>query len=76
MARSVGQLALFDLPDAYFEQFVPKVNAVTIADVTRVAQTYLDPGRAIVLVVGDHKATEESLARLSFAEMHVLPPAG
>jgi len=76
VARSVGQLALFDLPDSYFEQFVPKVNAVTTADVTRVAQTYLDPGRALVLVVGDHNATEDSLARLGFAEMHVLPPGG
>ena len=76
VARSVGQLALFDLPDSYFEEFVPKVNAVTVADVTRVAQTYLDPGRAIALVVGDRKATEDSLTRLGFAEMHVLPPGG
>jgi predicted Zn-dependent peptidase len=76
VARSVGQLALFDLPDTYFEEFVPKVNAVTAADVTRVAQTYLDPGRAIALVVGDRKATEDSLNGLGFAEMHVLPPAG
>jgi zinc protease len=76
VARSIGQLALFDLPDSYFEEFVPKVNAVTAADVTRVAQTYLDPGRAIALVVGDRKATEDSLTQLGFAEMHVLPPGG
>jgi predicted Zn-dependent peptidase len=74
VARSVGQLALFDLPDSYFEQFVPKVNAVTAADVTRVAQAYLDPSRAIALIVGDHKAIQDSLTRLGFAEMHVLPP--
>jgi predicted Zn-dependent peptidase len=76
VARSVGQLALFDLPDSYFEEFVPKVNAVTSDDVTRAAQTYLDPGRAIALVVGDRKATEDSLTRLGFAEMQVLPPSG
>jgi zinc protease len=76
VARSIGQLALFDLPDSYFEEFVPKVNAVTAADVTRVAQTYLDPSRAIALVVGDRKATEDSLTQLGFAEMHVLPPSG
>ena len=76
VARSVGQLALFNLPDSYFEQFVPKVNAVTAADVTRVARAYVDPTRAIALVVGDRNATENSLARLGFAEMHVLPPGG
>ena len=76
VARPVAQLALFDLPDSYFEEFVPKVNAVTIDDVTRVAQAYLDPSRAIALVVGDRQATEESLVALGLGELHVLPPAG
>jgi predicted Zn-dependent peptidase len=76
VARSVGQLALFDLPDSYFERFVPNVNAVTVDDVTRVAQTYLDPGRAISLVVGDRSATESSLSGLGVGELRVLPPTG
>lgn len=74
VARSVAQLALFDLPDTYFEEFVPNVNAVTADDVTRVAQAYLDPSRAIALIVGDRTATEESLTRLGLGELHVLPP--
>jgi zinc protease len=76
VARSIAHLALFDLPDSYFEQFVPNVNAVTTDQVTRVAQTYLDPTRVIALVVGDRNATEESLARLGLGEMRVLPPTG
>ena len=72
VARSVAQLALFDLPDTYFEEFVPKVNAVTVDDVTRAAQTYLDPARAITLVVGDLKATEASLRALDLGELQVL----
>jgi len=76
VARSVSQLALFDLPDSYFAEFVPKVNAVTAGEVTRVARTYLDPSRAIALVVGDRKATEESLDALGLGELHVLPPTG
>lgn len=74
VARSVAQLALFDLPDTYFEEFVPRVNAVSAADVTRVAQAYLDPWRAITLVVGDHKVIEESLRALGLGELQVLPP--
>ena len=73
VARSVSQLALFDLPDTYFEEFVPKVNAVTAGEVTRVAQTYLDPSRAIALVVGDRKATEQSLDALGLGELQILP---
>jgi len=76
VARSVAQLALFDLPDTYFEEFVPRVNAVVAADVTRVAEAYLDPSRAITLVVGDHKLIEESLQALGLGELQVLPPEG
>ena len=65
VARSVAQLALFDLPDSYFEDFVPNVNDVTADDVTRVAHTYLDPARVITLVVGDRSATEAVSARSS-----------
>jgi zinc protease len=76
VARSVGQLTLFDLPDSYFEDFVPNVKAVTANDVTRVAHTYLDPARVIALVVGDRSATEASLTELGLGELHVLPPGG
>jgi len=76
VARSVSQLALFDLPDTYFEEFVPKVNAVSAGEVTRVAQTYLDPSRAIALVVGDRKATEQSLDALGLGELHIMPATG
>jgi zinc protease len=53
VARGVAQLALHDLPDTYFEEFVPRVDAVTLADVTRVAVDYLDPSRMATLIVGD-----------------------
>ena len=75
VARSVAQLALFDLPDSYFEDFVPKVNAVTAAEVTRVAQTYLVPSRVIALVVGDRTATEASLGALGLGDLKVLSPS-
>jgi predicted Zn-dependent peptidase len=64
VARSVAQLALYGLPDTYFQEFVPKVNAVTADEVTRVASTYLDPNRLTTLVVGDHAAIADSLSKL------------
>jgi predicted Zn-dependent peptidase len=76
VARSAAQLALFDLPDAYFEAFVPKVNAVTPADVTRVAEQYLQPSRAITLIVGDRAATEASLTALGRGELRILAADG
>jgi zinc protease len=64
VARSVAQLALYGLPDTYFQEFVPKVNAVTADEVTRVASKYLDPNRLTTLVVGDHAAIADPLSRL------------
>jgi len=64
VARAVAQLALYGLPDTYFQEFVPKVNAVTVDDVSRVATEYLDPSRLTTLVVGDHSAIADSLSRL------------
>lgn len=54
VARGVAQLALHALPDTYFEEFVPRVDAVSLEDVNRVAAAYLDPTRMVTLVVGDH----------------------
>jgi predicted Zn-dependent peptidase len=64
VARSAAQLALFELPDTYFEQFVPMIGAVTAADVARVARQHLDPARMSAIVVGDREAVAEPLATL------------
>ena len=73
VARSVAQLALYGLPDTYFEEFIPKVNAVDAADVVRVAQRYVDPMRTVTLVVGDHQTVGDSLRSLGLGEPRLLP---
>lgn len=73
VARSVAQLALYGLPDAYFAEFVPRVNAVTAADVTRVAAAYLDPARLHTVVVGDREQVEAPLRALGLGEPDILP---
>lgn len=74
VARAVAQLALYDLPDTYFEEFVPRVNAVDAAEVVGAAARYVDGRRAVTLIVGDHPAIRESLATLGLGEPQVLPP--
>jgi predicted Zn-dependent peptidase len=72
VARSVAQLALYDLPDTYFEEFIPKVNAVSADQVVSAAQRYIDPARASILVVGDYHAIADSLASLGFGAPQLL----
>ena len=64
VARAAAQLALFELPDSYFEHFASMVHAVTPADVARVAETHLDPARMTTVVVGDREAIAEPLGTL------------
>ena len=73
VARAATQLALYDLPDDYFAQFVPRVERVTSEDVTRVAERYLDPERLTALIVGDFDTIAPDLARLELGEPVVLP---
>jgi predicted Zn-dependent peptidase len=73
VTRSVAQLALYRLPDTYFAEFVPKVNGITAADVTRVAGQYLDPARTTTLIVGDHSAIADSLRGLALGDPRVMP---
>ena len=73
VARSVAQLALYDLPDTYFEEFIPRVNAVGSDDVLRVAKQYVDPARAVTLVVGDHQVIADSLRGLGLGDPALLP---
>jgi zinc protease len=72
IARAVSQLALYDLADDYFDLFVPAIERVTAADITRVAARHLDPDRLTVLVVGDLDAVGTDLAGLGFGDPLVL----
>jgi predicted Zn-dependent peptidase len=67
---------LYDLPDDYFVQFVPNVERITTADVTRAAAAHLDPDRLITLVVGDLDAVAGDLEQLGLGDPVVLSAEG
>jgi predicted Zn-dependent peptidase len=73
VARAIAQIALYDLADDYFAEFVPRVERVTIEDVTRAASTYLDPSRLTTLIVGDLETIADDLKQLDLGEAVVLP---
>lgn len=73
IARAALQIALYDLPDDYFAQFVPRVERVTIDEVTRAMATHLDPSRLTTLIVGDLDAVGGDLRQLGLGDPVVLP---
>ena len=76
VARAALQIALYDLPDDYFAEFVPRVERVTPADAMAAAARHLDPDRLITLVVGDLDTIGPDLGRLGLGDPVVMPADG
>ena len=66
---TLAALVLYDLPADYFTTYRDRVDAVSKADVDRVAAKYLDPERLTILVVGDRSKIEASIRELPFAKV-------
>jgi len=52
---------MFDLPQNYLETYRDRVNEVTAADVQRVAELYVTPDRAAIVIVGDAAEIENQI---------------
>ena len=65
IANRLSDVVLYGLPDDYFNSYAAHVRAVTLADVTRAANRYLDPSRMAILIVGDRKVIEPGLRSLT-----------
>ena len=74
IARACAQLALYQLPDEYFMEFVPRVRAVDRAAVTAVARKYFVPEALVTLVVGDRERVLPVAERAGLGEVAELTP--
>ncbi len=76
IARAAMQLALYDLTDDYFAEFVPRIERVTAEDVSTVMTRHIDPSRLTTLIVGDLDAIGPDLSRLGMGDPVVMPHEG
>jgi predicted Zn-dependent peptidase len=74
VARAIAQIELYDLPQNYFTEFVPKVLSLTPEDLTRAAATHIDPDRLLTVIVGDPEVIGDSLRQLNLGEPRVIEP--
>src|SRR5271157_37404 len=67
----IGQLQYVDfqgLGDDYLKNYVPRVNAVTTADVQRMAGKYIKPEEMTIVVVGDKAKISDQLVAFTPAK--------
>ena len=72
VSRRLEEALVYKLPDDFFSRYVPNVTAVMPADAQRVAQTYIQPDRMAVVVVGDRKTIEPAIRALNLGPITVL----
>jgi len=72
ISRRLEDALVFRLPDDYFSKYVQNIQAVTAADVQRVARQYVAPGKFAVVVVGDLKAIEPGIRALNLGPVKAM----
>ncbi|WP_420127719.1 M16 family metallopeptidase, partial [Longimicrobium sp.] len=61
MAGQLAGLETYGLDASYYDDYVQRVMAVTAEDLRRVANQYVHPERAVVVVVGDRQVVEAAV---------------
>jgi predicted Zn-dependent peptidase len=72
VAARVVEKVVYDLPDGFFEEYVPKALAVDVAALQKAAQASIDPARLALVVVGDRARVEAPLRALGLGTVRTL----
>ncbi|HEY5023026.1 MAG TPA: hypothetical protein VII30_11135 [Gemmatimonadaceae bacterium] len=76
IAAALVPVALYGLPFDYYNNYVQNIEAVTQADVNRVAHQYINPGSLAVVIVGDRKTIEQGLKSVNVGPISIRDMSG
>ena len=66
IAGRLLDMELYQLPHDYFDRYRENIAAVKAEDVARVANKYIDPDRALIVIVGNAAQIREPLGTLGY----------
>jgi zinc protease len=75
-SSAISTIYVQDLPEAYYQEYAAKVNAVTPDDLVRVAKKYIDMNNLSIIVVGDRAVIDEPLRKTGIAPIVYLDIEG
>lgn len=76
IAGALSSIALYGLPDDYYQHYVERLNSVDLTDVQRVARRYLDSSTMSVVFVGDLAAVRRDVEQKKFGDTVILDHEG
>lgn len=71
LAGRIRDQFVYGLPESYFNDYASRIEAVTAADVQRVARTWIDPDACVVVVVGDRRKIEPEVRALNLGPLRL-----
>ena len=72
IAARLEQALVYHLPDNYFSTYVQNIEGVSAAEVQRVAQKYIVPGKFVVVIAGDRAAIEPGIRALNLGPIKIM----
>ncbi|HRK75197.1 MAG TPA: hypothetical protein PLL64_13030, partial [Rhodothermales bacterium] len=72
LAANVSEKITHNLPDNYFNTYVPNILALTKAQIERAAEQYVDPANMVVVMVGDLSKIRVGVEALNLGPIKVL----
>jgi zinc protease len=73
---SISSLFIYELPVDFYNTLPARIDAVTAADVQRVAEKYLKPDSTVVVAVGDRTTIEPELKKLNLGSIEARDLSG
>ncbi|HEY0385564.1 MAG TPA: pitrilysin family protein [Pyrinomonadaceae bacterium] len=61
LAGRISTVYLYDLPKSFIEDFRPRIESLTTADIQRAAAKYFDTYHAAVVIVGDYSKVKDQV---------------
>jgi predicted Zn-dependent peptidase len=73
VAAAIEPLAVYGLPDDFWQGYRDRLEAVTPIDVQRVARELIDPDSLVILLTGDASVVRASVEAEAFGTLEVVP---
>ncbi|HKW12382.1 MAG TPA: insulinase family protein, partial [Gemmatimonadaceae bacterium] len=76
IASALASVALYGLPDDYYDRYRDRVRAITAEQILEAAQRYLHPDALQMVVVGDPAAVRAPIDAMSFGPVTLYDALG
>jgi len=76
IAAAISSIYTQDLPETFYKDYPAKIDAVTKADLVRVAKKYIDLDHMNLVIVGDRASIEGPLKATGIAPIQILDVEG